>query len=66
MMRIKKNINLGILVDPILNSLNEHYKNCMVESKENYKFDLGVLVLKYGRRNDTLLLGLHYFPFWVQ
>ena len=38
----------------------------MVESKENYKFDLGVLVLKYGRRNDTLLLGLHYFPFWVQ
>ena len=45
-MRIKKNINLGILVDPILNSLNEHYKNCMVESKENYKFDLGDKGLK--------------------
>ena len=45
-MRIKKNINLGILVDQILNSLNEHYKNCMVESKENYKFDLGGKGLK--------------------
>ena len=45
-MRIKKNINLGILVDPILNSLNEHYKNCMVESKESYKFDLGGKGLK--------------------
>ena len=26
----------------MLNSLNQHYKNCMVDSKENYKFDLGV------------------------
>ena len=26
----------------MLNSLNEHYKNCMVDSKENYKFDLRV------------------------
>ena len=30
------------LVDPILNSLNWHYKNCMADSKENDKFDLGV------------------------
>ena len=29
-------------MDPVLNSLNKHYKNCMVESKENCKFDLGV------------------------
>ena len=29
-------------MDPIVNSLNWHYKNCMVDSKENYKFDLGV------------------------
>ena len=35
--RIKKNL---------LNSLNEHYKNCMVDSKENYKFDLGVKGLR--------------------
>ena len=45
-MRIKKNINWGQLIDPILNSLNLHYKNCMVDSKENYKFDLGVKGLK--------------------
>ena len=31
----------GYLVDQILNSLNYHYKNCMVGSKENYKFDVG-------------------------
>ena len=43
-MRIKKNNNLG-LVDPILNSLKKH-KNCMVDTKENYKFDLGVRGLK--------------------
>ena len=39
-MRIKK------LVDPILNSLNKHYNNCIVDSKENYKFDLGVKELR--------------------
>ena len=41
-MRKKKNINVGWLVDPILNSLNSHYNKCMVDSKEKYKFDLGV------------------------
>ena len=45
-MRIKKNINWGLLIDPTLNSLNLHYKNCMVDSKENDKFDLGVKGLK--------------------
>ena len=29
-------------MDPILNSLNYYYKNCIVDSKENYKFDLEV------------------------
>ena len=29
-------------MDPILNSLNQHYKKCMVDSKENEKFDLEV------------------------
>ena len=29
-------------MDPILNSLNCYYKNCIVDSKENYKFDLEV------------------------
>ena len=32
----------GQLVDPILNSLNYRYKNGMVDSKKNYKHDLGV------------------------
>ena len=32
----------GQLVDPILNSLNYQYKNYMVDSKKNYKHDLGV------------------------
>ena len=32
----------GQLVDPILNPLNYQYKNCMVDSKKNYKHDLGV------------------------
>ena len=40
-MRIKKNINLGIISQPLLNSQNWYYKNCLVDSKENYKFDLG-------------------------
>ena len=35
-MRIEKNINYGIIVDPIPNSLNQHHKNCMADSKENY------------------------------
>ena len=26
----------------MLNSLNKHSKNCMVDSKRNYTFDLGV------------------------
>ena len=39
-MRIKKNINYRIItvVEPIPNSPNQHYKNCMVESKENYSW----------------------------
>ena len=35
-MRKKKNIYAG------MNSLNSHYNKCMVDSKEKYKFDLGV------------------------
>ena len=31
----------------MLNSLNLHYKNCVVDSKENDKFDLGVKGLSY-------------------
>ena len=30
------------LIDPIQNYLNLHYKNCMVDSRENCKIDLGV------------------------
>ena len=32
---------MGLLVDPIPNSLSKHYKNCMADSKENYQWDLG-------------------------
>ena len=30
----------GLLVDPIPNSLNQHHKNCVADSKENYWWDL--------------------------
>ena len=39
--RIKKNINSGLLVDPIPNSPNRHDKNCMADGEENYLRDLG-------------------------
>ena len=32
---------MGLLVDPIPNSLNYHHKNCMADSEENYQWDLG-------------------------
>ena len=35
----------------MLNSLSKHYKNCMTDSKENYKFDLGVKgLIHFGER----------------
>ena len=41
-MRIKKNITLGIIAwSNTKFSKLQHYKNCMVDSKENGKFDLG-------------------------
>ena len=36
----------GQLVDPILNCMNQHYKNCTTDRKENYKLDLGVKGLR--------------------
>ena len=48
-MRIKKNINLGIISWSNA-KFSEQYMNCMVDSKENYKFDLGV------RQIDSMLL----------
>ena len=44
-MRMKKNINLGI-ISWSNTKFSEQYMNCMVDSKENYKFDLGVKGLK--------------------
>ena len=44
MVRIRKNI-IYILVDLIRNFLNWRYKNCVVDRKENYKFDLGVKLI---------------------
>ena len=35
-MRIKKNINYGLLVDSIPNSQNQLYKSNMADSDENY------------------------------
>ena len=43
---LRKISNWGWLVDPILNSLNQNCKNCMVDSKENYKLGLRVKRLK--------------------
>ena len=40
-MRIKKLSITGLFFDPISNSLNQHHKNCMADSKENYQWDLG-------------------------
>ena len=44
-MRIKKSINLGIIItrsNTKLSELTFICKNCMVDSKDNYEFDLGV------------------------
>ena len=35
-MRIEKNNSWGSVADPIPNSPNEHYKNYIADSKENY------------------------------
>ena len=40
-MRIEKNISHGLLADPIPNSPNQHHKNCITDSRENYSCDLG-------------------------
>ena len=35
-MRIKRNINWGLLIDPITNSQNQNHTNCMAVTEENY------------------------------
>ena len=70
-MRIKKNILLRIISWSILNCLNKHYKDCMVYSKENYKFDLGVKglsllkgpVIKYLMMQSLVQCGI-ISDFW--
>ena len=59
MMRLKKNINLWLLVDPILNSLNKQYKNCMLDSNKNYKFDLGVKGLTPYTTTSVSIFSIH-------
>ena len=41
-MRIKKKIILGIISWSNTKFSELHYKNCMVDCKENYKLNLGV------------------------
>lgn len=41
---------------PIPNSLNQHRKNCMVDSEENYKVILGVKRLKKERLEGKIEL----------
>ena len=48
MMRVKKTISLGI-VSGSNAKFFKHCKNCMVDSKENYKFGLGVKALTLAR-----------------
>ena len=33
---------MGLLIDPIPKSSNQHYENRLAGSKENYQWDLGV------------------------
>ena len=40
-MRIKKNVIRGLVVDQIPNFPNYHHKNWMADSTENYYWDLG-------------------------
>ena len=40
-MRKRKISVRGLLADPKPNSLDQHNKNCIAESKENYSQDLG-------------------------
>ena len=47
-MRVKKTISLGIISGSNAKFF-KHYKNCMVDSKENYKFGLGVKGLTLAR-----------------
>ena len=49
-MRIKEII--GLLIDLILNSPKLNNKNCLVNSEENCKWDLGSLTVKEARQND--------------
>ena len=55
---------MGLLVDPIPNSLNQHHKNCMADSKENYKLDLGSERVKYLFQVDNYIsyhqVQIHY------
>ena len=46
-LRIKKNINKGVLVDPKPNSLNLNHKNCMTNRKRVANEILGVKVLSH-------------------
>ena len=57
-MRIKKNINLGIIgwSNTKFSELTL-YKNCLVDSKENYKFDLEV-------RGFRDVLTAFWCPLW--
>ena len=57
-MRIYQNIKKQLLVDPIPSSPNSHHKNCMAESKENYKWDLESenINQKLGKWRSNLLL----------
>ena len=43
--KLKEKISTrGLLVDPIPNSPNKHYENCMEDTKENYQWDLGMII----------------------
>ena len=55
-MRIKNNINLGIIsgFNTKFSELTLYYKDCMVDSQENYKFDLGVKELTFHFILSTL------------
>ena len=46
--------------DPIPSSLNQYHKNCVIDSKENYKSDLGVKGLKNIGPYDYIMFWCLY------
>ena len=63
-MRLKKKSIMGLLIDPIPNSPNQHDENRLTDSKENYWWNLG-RVKQFPKRNlnTQASMGSETVPF---